>query len=49
MQRDPEPKLDERRARNDRRVASDPNYVGKDRRQGDRRTTEASALHNRNV
>jgi hypothetical protein len=40
MQRDPEPKLDERRARTDRRVGSDPNYDGKERRQGDRRTNE---------
>ena len=37
MDRDPEPKFEDRRTRTDRRQAQDPHYSGTERRKGDRR------------
>ena len=38
MDRDPEPKFEDRRAKNDRRQWDDPNYPGTERRKTDRRS-----------
>ncbi|MHA3841574.1 hypothetical protein ACX0GZ_10180 [Sphingomonas aestuarii] len=38
MDRDPEPKFEDRRERNDRRQSQDPLYSGTERRKGDRRS-----------
>jgi hypothetical protein len=38
MDRDPEPKFEDRRDRNDRRQMQDPDYSGAERRKGDRRS-----------
>lgn len=41
MDREPEPKTENRRARKDRRTTPDPAYSGEERRKGDRRSPDA--------